>query len=102
VKVLAVITPRESVGLDRLAPLRQAEARYVWSHYAAGAVREFYHRADKLGAVLMLEVDDLEAGRRLLDELPMLRAGLLTYELVCLAPFTIIADLFGDHQEGDR
>ncbi|TDX08273.1 hypothetical protein EV647_0546 [Kribbella sp. VKM Ac-2566] len=100
-KFLAVVSPRAGVGLAELAPLRRAEADYVWSHYVTGVVREFYHRTDKLGAVLILEIDDAQTGHRVLDGLPMLQAGLLTYELLSLAPFTLIADLFGDDAEAE-
>ncbi|WP_238176965.1 hypothetical protein [Kribbella sp. VKM Ac-2566] len=87
----------------RLAPLRRAEARYVWAHYATGAVREFYHRADKLGAVLMLEVADIQqTARQVLEELPMLQAGLLTREVVQASIWRLTAQSRPKHLRSDQ
>jgi muconolactone delta-isomerase len=98
-KILAVIDVREGTDAEQLEPYRAAEARYAWARYAEGTFREIYHRSDKLGAVVLLEVEDFGAAAALLDELPMLRAGFLEYELIGLAPFTILADLFAAEDE---
>ena len=76
------------------AELLREEARAAWSLHQAGAIRELHFRADREEAVLVLEADDVAAARRTLAELPLVRAGLIDFELVPLAAYPGFARLF--------
>ena len=70
------------------------EARRIWDLQQSGAVREVYFTADRHTAVLVLECGDAEAARSLLDTLPLVRAGLITFDVIPLVPYDGVARLF--------
>ena len=74
----------------------RAEALRVWELYQAGILREFYFRADRDEAVLVLECRDTAEAYDILDSLPLVKAGLITFELIPLAPYPGLARLFED------
>jgi hypothetical protein len=74
--------------------LKRAEAFRVWELYLAGIFRELYFRQDWPGAVLMLECADVEEAQEILNTLPLVKAGLVTFEIVSLAPYPGFSRLF--------
>ena len=79
---------------DEFAPHLEAEAAAVWNLYRAGTVRQAYFRQDWHGAVLLLESPDTEEARRALDDLPLVRNGLIAFDLIPLGPYTGLERLF--------
>ena len=77
------------------ASLLREEAARAWELYQAGGLRELCFRADRQEAVLFLEAPDLESARSVLATLPLVRHGLIDFELVPLAPYPGFARLFG-------
>ncbi|HLO66516.1 MAG TPA: hypothetical protein VK188_05820 [Holophaga sp.] len=77
------------------ADLLRAEARALWELQVAGLVRECHFRADRHEAVLALECAGVEEAREALGRLPLVREGLIAFELVPLAPYDGFARLFG-------
>ncbi|HHY58605.1 MAG TPA: superoxide dismutase, partial [Chloroflexi bacterium] len=73
----------------------RAEALRAWALYQEGVVRELYFRADKTEAVLVLECTDVEEAATVLATLPMVQAGLITFELIPLRAYPGFARLFG-------
>lgn len=78
----------------RFRALAQAEAARAWQLYQEGILRELYFRADRSEAVLILECEDVETARQHLGTLPLVQAGLITFELILLAPYPGFARLF--------
>jgi len=74
--------------------LKRAEAVSVWELHQAGVFRELYFREDWPGAVLMLECEDVEAAREVLNTLPMVQAGLIAFDVIPLIPYPGFARLF--------
>jgi muconolactone delta-isomerase len=74
----------------------QEEARKAWDLHQAGLIRELYFRADEPSAVLVLECESLEEASDLLVELPFVRQGLITFELIPLKAYPGFGRLFGD------
>jgi hypothetical protein len=72
----------------------KAEAERVWALYQEGVIRELYFRADRGEAVLVLECTSLDEARAALDALPLVRAGLIDFELIPLRPYPGFARLF--------
>jgi hypothetical protein len=70
------------------------EAAHVWELYKAGVIRETYFNADRHEAVLVLECDDVATARAALSTLPLVRAGLITFDLIPLIPYDGFARLF--------
>lgn len=93
-KILAIEHEAEGVSADAFQPYLQAEARVVWRLYLAGVVRELYFRQDQHSAVLVLECESVAEAHDTLATLPLVAAGLITFELIPLVPYPGFARLF--------
>ena len=66
-------------------PHVQAEWDHGCELYQAGVVRQIWHRADAAGgACMILEAETLEAAQAAMNELPLIKLGML--EIVALIP----------------
>lgn len=70
------------------------EAAKVWDLYLAGVIRELYFRGDQNTAVLILECEHTAEAEEALATLPLVKAGLITFELIPLVPYPGFARLF--------
>jgi hypothetical protein len=75
-------------------PHLKAESLRLWELVQAGLVRETYFRSDRHTAVLVLECEDATRAHAALDSLPLVRSGLIVFELVPLVPYDGFARLF--------
>lgn len=64
------------------------EVRHTWLLYKSGVIRDIYFRQDRPGVAIIAEADSIEAAKRALDELPLVKAGLIEWEMIPLGPFT--------------
>jgi muconolactone delta-isomerase len=94
-KILALEAdaPGADVGAFTTA-LLQAESRRAWELVQAGVIRELYFRADRHAAVLVLECAATQEAHDVLATLPLVAAGLITFEVIPLAPYPGFARLF--------
>ncbi|NTV63597.1 MAG: superoxide dismutase [Oscillochloris sp.] len=95
-KILAIERDVPDIVADAFAPHLRAEAAHVWQLYQAGVVREIYFRQDAQSAVLVLECVDEETARQHLQSLPLVQAGLITFEVIPLIAYPGFARLFGE------
>ena len=95
-KILALEIEGPQATAERFQPHLRAEAARAYELYEAGILRELHFRADQHSAVLMLECASLADARAALDSLPLVQAGLITFELIPLAPYPGFARLFAD------
>jgi muconolactone delta-isomerase len=93
-KILALEVEAEGVTPAQFAPFAEAEARRVWELYQNGIIREIYFRADRSEAVLILECADTNEAQHVLESLPLVKAELIRFELIPLAPYPGFARLF--------
>jgi muconolactone delta-isomerase len=96
-KILAL--EADASGADEgayTAALLQAESRRAWELYQAGVIRELYFRADRHAAVLVLECATTQEAQAVLATLPLVAAGLITFEVIPLAPYPGFARLFSE------
>ena len=91
VKILAIEHEVPGSTDDAFQPHLKAEAREL---VQAGTIRETYFDRDAHVAVLMLECDDVADASIVLDTLPLVRAGLITFELRPLIPYSGYSRLF--------
>jgi len=75
-------------------PHLQAEARHVWDLQQQGILREAYFRADQHTAVLVLECADLAQAQAVTATFPLVRQGLIHFDLIPLLPYSGLARLF--------
>jgi muconolactone delta-isomerase len=93
-KLLAFEKELPGATAEAFQPLLKAEARRIWELQQSGALRETYFRADQHNAVLVFECGEIEETQRLLSTLPLVDAGLITFEIIPLVPYDGIARLF--------
>lgn len=95
-KILALEEEIPGFTGEAFKPYLKAEAARVWELYQAGSLREIYFRQDRHEAVLVLECRDTEAAYEVLNTLPLVQAGLITFELIPLIPYPGFARLFDE------
>ena len=93
-KILALEQEVAGITDEQYQPHLNAEAARVWELYQAGVIRETYFRQDRTSAVLVLECADVEDASRALATLPLVRAGLISFELIPLLPYPGFSRLF--------
>lgn len=89
-KVVAIVH-RADRPAEEFAPHLEAEAKVAMKMWAADEIRELYSREDGKGAVIVFEADGAEAADAHMKKLPLVQAGLLTYELYPVKPYRGIA-----------
>lgn len=95
-KIIAMEIESEGVKPEQFAPHLKSEARRVWELYQNGTIRELYFRADRSDAVLILECRDITEAKEKLESLPLVQAGLISFEIIPLIPYPGFARLFGE------
>lgn len=93
-KILAIEKEMCGTALSDFEPHLKDEARAVYELQQKGDIREIYFRDDRDEAVLILEYPDLESADRVLAKLPLVKNGLIEFELIPLKPYPGLARLF--------
>lgn len=93
-KILALEHDAPGLTDDDFAPHLVDEAKRAWELHQAGVIRELYFRADEEAAVLVLECVDLQEAQTILSTLPLVKAGLISFELIPLKAYPGFARLF--------
>ncbi len=93
-KVLALENEAANTTENNFRPHLKAEAAKVWELCQAGVIREIYFREDVRRAVLILECGSREEAQEILGTLPLVKEGLINFEVVPLAPYTGFSRLF--------
>ena len=95
-KILAMEIEVEGIKPEQYEPHLKAEAQRAWELYQSGVIRELYFRADQSETVLILECADVNEAQQLLASLPLVKAGLITFEVIPLVSYPGFARLFGE------
>ena len=74
--------------------LLKKEAARAWELYQSGVIREFYFRKEAPYAVLVLECKDKQEADSALASLPLVKSGLIAFEVIPLIPYDGFARLF--------
>ena len=93
-RILALEHENPGVTGEDFQPHLAAEAAQVYELMQADVIREIYFRGDRAEAVLMLECADENAARAILDRMPLVQAGLITFEIIPLKPYPGLRRLF--------
>ena len=86
-KIVAIATRKQDAKPEAFAPHLEAEANAALALYRDEFIREIYSRTDGKGAVVVLECNDIAHAERVLAQLPMVKAGLLSVELYGVKPY---------------
>jgi hypothetical protein len=94
-RIIAIERPVPGVAETAFTDaLLRDEAAQVWRLHRSGDIREPCFRADRHDAVLFLEAADVAAARRVLEQLPLVREGLIDFELIPLEAYPGFERLF--------
>ena len=95
-KILALEYESATAEADHIEAYLPAEARRVLELTQAGIIREIYFRAEQREAVIMLECADAHEAHDVLQTLPLVQAGLISFEIIPLKPYDGFSRLFGE------
>ncbi len=93
-KILAIEIEHPTATHKQFEPYLKAEAARVWELYQAGVFRELYFRGDAASAVLIMECTDTEEADHILSTMPLVQAGLITFEVIPLRAYPGFKRLF--------
>ena len=95
-KILAI--EREVPGKTQkdFEPFLKAEAKRVWELMQTGMIREVYFRDKESSVVMVLEKRNIQDAKALLKTLPLVKEGLITFEIIALAPYPGLSRLFNE------
>ncbi len=68
-------------------PYLYDEAARVWELKQSGIIREIFFRADRRDAVIFLEGESEEEVMQILSSLPLVKQGLIQFELIPLKSY---------------
>ena len=97
--VLAIEKELSDITSKLSNTLLQSEAARAYQLYEEGFFREIYFNCDSHTAVIILECENLEDAGDLIGSLPLVKAGLIKFELHPLEPYTGFSRLFANNQE---
>ena len=84
------------IAIDRILPTATEEkirgvvikeALHAWMLYTKDIVREMYFRKDRPGVVLIMECDNAQEAKRILNTFPMVMAGVIDFDVIPLGHF---------------
>jgi hypothetical protein len=93
-KILAIEQELPTASEKAFLQYAKPEAQVIWELYQAGWIRELYFRADRSEAVLILECSSMEEAGGILEHLPYVKQGLISFELIPLAAYPGFSRLF--------
>ncbi|CAK9885373.1 MAG: hypothetical protein XXXJIFNMEKO3_01771 [Candidatus Erwinia impunctatus] len=81
-RFLCLDIPRSDATQEDYLPYLTEESRYGWKLYKDELIREIYLRRDRLGVVVAAESESAEACRNALNQLPLVKAGVISWEII--------------------
>jgi hypothetical protein len=93
-KILALEKECPEATNGQFQPHLKPEAMRVWELYQKGIIREAYFHAEQHQAVLVLECSDMSEAHMVVESLPLVQAGMITFDLLPLIPYDGFARLF--------
>jgi len=81
---------------ERFQPFLKSEAKCVWELQQKGIIREIYFRQDQTTAVLIMECESVEQAENELANLPLVKNGLIEFDIIVLKPYLGFSRLFSD------
>ncbi len=94
-KILAISKDLPGANWDGVEQILQEEARALHQLYLSNQVREMYFTGQD-DAMLILESPSPEEALELLQLLPLVRHGMIGFEVTELSPYTGFSRLFSD------
>ena len=94
-QILAISKLKEGVTPDQIGPHGADEVKHTLEAYLDGKIRNFWFQVNRPGVVFILECADEDEARKIMDELPLVVAGLMDVDLIPLQPLSPLGTLIG-------
>jgi len=85
-QVLATLTVNTGVDRTTIMKVMPDEVRDTVKLYLDGKIQQWYSRSDGRGVVFILNATSAADAKALMDTLPLVRANLVTFDYMPLAP----------------
>lgn len=99
-QILAIGTKKDSATLEQMGPHLADEVKHTLEAYLDGKIRNFWFKVGNMGVVLMLESANEDEARSIVNELPLVTAGLVDFELIALQSLKPLGMLIGRDMNG--
>jgi len=94
-QILAISKLKEGVTPDSIGQLGADEVKHTVESYLDGKIRSFWFQVNRPGVVFILECIDENEARELMNQLPLVVAGMMSVELTPLQPLLPLGSLIG-------
>jgi hypothetical protein len=94
-QILAISKLKEGVTPDSIGQLGADEVKHTLESYLDGKIRSFWFQVDRPGVVFILECSDENEARELMNEQPLVAAGMMSIDLIPLQPLLPLGTLIG-------
>jgi hypothetical protein len=95
-KVMAIASPRATLTPDVIGPHMPAEVPHTLQLYLDGVIEQFWFR-ERNGPIFLMNVESVEQAMSVLETLPLVKANLMTYELMPVGPLAPLRRLIQGH-----
>ena len=92
-KILAISNDKNDIDWNKESETLEKEALQVYQLYLSGYLREIYFNEDS-DAILILECESIEKANELLNSLPLVKKGLIGFQVMSLHPYTGLGRIF--------
>ena len=86
-KILAISNDCENIDWTDATETLEKEVLQVYQFYLSGSLREIYFN-EETNAILILECESIEKAYELLNSLPLVKKGLIEFQVMLLKPYT--------------
>ena len=87
-QVLTMLTVKADVPRAKVMSVLSEEVRDTVKLYLDGKIQQWYSRGDGRGVVFILNAATVEEAKALMDQLPLAKGGLATFEFTTLEPLS--------------
>ena len=94
-RILAIGTVNPGVDLASVRTSLPAVVRETVKLYLDGKIDQWFSQQGRNGVVFILDMTDAAAAQEMLENLPLGKAHLMTFELIALAPLNPLRQLQG-------
>jgi hypothetical protein len=94
-RILAIGTVNKGIDLTAVRAVLPTEVRETVNLYLDGKIDQWFSLQGKNGVAFILNVSDTAVARAMLEKLPLGRQGMMSFELIPLAPLNPLRQLEG-------
>jgi hypothetical protein len=86
-KILAIDRILPTATEDKIRGVVIKEALHIWMLNTKEIIRELYFRKDRPGVVLVLECENVQEAKRILNTFPMVMSGIIDFDIIPVGHF---------------